>query len=119
MPFLCVSSEDDFLISQPSKNRLGFCLGNPNIMVVETRCGGHLGWQESPPETDSAFGSTSWANSATADFFDSVMKANLNKFGTRVGKQQQLGQDVEEVDLAVQALLTGGSSSNNNIRSKL
>ena len=116
VPYLCVSSEDDFLISRPSKSRLGFCLGNPNVMVVETRCGGHLGWQESPPETDSAFGSTSWADAATADFFDAVMKANLEKFGTRVGKHQNLGQAAEEVDLAAESLLKEGSDK---LRSKL
>mmetsp|Transcript_37137 Transcript_37137/g.57598 ORF Transcript_37137/g.57598 Transcript_37137/m.57598 type:complete len:564 (+) Transcript_37137:99-1790(+) len=119
VPFLNVSSEDDFLISKPSRNRIGFCLGNPNIMVVETRCGGHLGWQESPPETDSAFGSTSWSDKATADFFDSVIKSNMEKFGTRVGQHQSLGQEADEVDSHVRALLQGGSASSSGLRSKL
>jgi predicted alpha/beta-fold hydrolase len=118
VPFLNVSSEDDFLVSRPSRNRIGFSLGNPNIMVVETRCGGHLGWQESPPERDSAFGSTSWSDSAVADFFDSVMKSNMEKFGTRIGKHQNLGQEPDEVDSHVRALLQGGSAAS-NLRSKL
>jgi predicted alpha/beta-fold hydrolase len=118
VPYLNVSSEDDFLVSRPSRNRIGFCLGNPNVMVVETRCGGHLGWQESPPETDSAFGSISWSDSAAADFFDSVIKSNMDKFGTRLGKHQNLGQDADEVNSHVRALLQGGSASS-SLRSKL
>jgi len=42
--------------------------------IVETQCGGHLGWQETPP--DNAFGSSSWADNAVADFFDAIMKVN-------------------------------------------
>ena len=45
VPFLNLTARDDFLVSKPSRNKLGFCISNPNVMVVETRCGGHLGWQ--------------------------------------------------------------------------
>jgi predicted alpha/beta-fold hydrolase len=45
IPFLNLTARDDFLVSKPSRNKLGFCISNPNVMVVETRCGGHLGWQ--------------------------------------------------------------------------
>ncbi len=74
VPFLNVSAQDDFLVSKPSRNKLGFCLANPNVMVVETRCGGHLGWHETPP--DSAFGASSWADTAVSDFFDAILKIN-------------------------------------------
>eukprot|EP00534_Pseudo-nitzschia_fraudulenta_P019306 CAMPEP_0201274440 /NCGR_PEP_ID=MMETSP0853-20130426/48965_1 /ASSEMBLY_ACC=CAM_ASM_000640 /TAXON_ID=183588 /ORGANISM="Pseudo-nitzschia fraudulenta, Strain WWA7" /LENGTH=256 /DNA_ID=CAMNT_0047581817 /DNA_START=87 /DNA_END=857 /DNA_ORIENTATION=+ len=74
VPFLNVTAQDDFLVSNPSRNKLGFCLANPNVMIVETRCGGHLGWQETPP--DSAFGACSWADTATSDFFDAILKVN-------------------------------------------
>jgi predicted alpha/beta-fold hydrolase len=74
VPFLNITAQDDFLISRPSRNKLGYCLANPNVMIVETRCGGHLGWQESPP--DSAFGTSSWANTASSDFFDAILKVN-------------------------------------------
>ena len=44
-------------------------------MVVRTKCGGHLGWQEAPPDTGNAFGfGTSWADMATTEFIDAVIK---------------------------------------------
>lgn len=78
VPFLNITAQDDFLVSRPSRNKLGFCLANPNVMIVETRCGGHLGWQETPP--DSAFGASSWADTAASDFFDAIRKANDEPF---------------------------------------
>ena len=74
VPFLNITAQDDFLVSRGSRNKLGFCLANPNVMVVETRCGGHLGWQETPP--DSAFGASSWADTAASDFFDAILKVD-------------------------------------------
>ena len=74
IPFLNITAQDDFLVSRPSRNKLGFCLANPNVVNVETRCGGHLGWQETPP--DSAFGASSWADTAASDFFDAILKVN-------------------------------------------
>lgn len=91
VPFLNLTAQDDFLVSRPSRNKLGYCLGNPNVMVVETRCGGHLGWQESPPDASaSTFGTTSsWADVATADFFDAVMKTNTELSGSAVGSRKE------------------------------
>jgi hypothetical protein len=90
VPFLNITAQDDFLVSRPSRNKLGYCLSNPNVMVVETRCGGHLGWQETPPSSSdknntNQFGtasSSSWADTATADFFDAVMKCNIEMTGS-------------------------------------
>jgi predicted alpha/beta-fold hydrolase len=89
VPFLNLTAEDDFLVSKPSRNRIGYCLANPNIMVVETRCGGHLGWQESPPQQDGFlnFGASSWADTASADFFEAVMQTNVEKTGSPVGRK--------------------------------
>lgn len=84
VPLLNLTARDDFLVSEPSRNKLGYLVSNPNVLVVETKCGGHLGWQESPPETDSAFGSTSWADAAAADFFESIMQVNMERSGSRV-----------------------------------
>ena len=84
VPFLHVTAADDFLVSRPSRNKIGFCLENPNVMVIETRCGGHLGWQETPPE--STFGASSWADVASADFFQSLMDTNMEHFGSPVGR---------------------------------
>jgi hypothetical protein len=47
-------------------------------MVVETRCGGHLGWQEAPP--DGTFGSsTSWSDVATTDFIAAIIETRREK----------------------------------------
>lgn len=42
VPFLQVSAQDDFLCYATSQRLLAYALSNPNIMVIETRCGGHL-----------------------------------------------------------------------------
>ncbi|KAL3911797.1 MAG: hypothetical protein SGARI_001471 [Bacillariaceae sp.] len=89
VPFLNLTAQDDFLVSRPSRNKLGYCIGNPNVMVVETRCGGHLGWQESPPEGG---GISSWADVAAADFFDAVMSANA---------ESSTGNERDTIDLVV------------------
>jgi hypothetical protein len=87
VPFLNLTAEDDFLVSEPNKNKLGYLVANPNILIVKTRCGGHLGWQESPPESESAFGASSWADVASADFFESVMQVNMERSGSLVNNQ--------------------------------
>ncbi|KAI2498033.1 alpha/beta hydrolase [Fragilaria crotonensis] len=48
----------------------------PNILVVNTRCGGHLGWRECPPDHKFGLG-TSWADRATVDFIEAVLKASV------------------------------------------
>jgi hypothetical protein len=91
VPFLNLTAVDDFLVAAPNRHRLGFCLSNPNVMVCETRCGGHLGWQESLP--DSYFGCTSWADAAASDFFDAVMKTNLERRGSPLTPHTRDGLD--------------------------
>jgi predicted alpha/beta-fold hydrolase len=95
VPFLNLTAQDDFLASTTSKNKLCFSVSNPNVMVVETRCGGHLGWQESPPDSDSAFGASSWADVAAADFFDSIMQVNMERSGTLLEAHKTRGLDAE------------------------
>mmetsp|Transcript_14978 Transcript_14978/g.21649 ORF Transcript_14978/g.21649 Transcript_14978/m.21649 type:complete len:408 (-) Transcript_14978:9-1232(-) len=51
VPLLQLTSEDDFLVRSGSTSKLSYSLSNPNVMVVNTRCGGHLGWQECPPSS--------------------------------------------------------------------
>lgn len=54
-------------------------------MVVKTRCGGHLGWQESPPPRKDANGKvipsswlgggiSSWSDVAVADFIEALLE---------------------------------------------
>ena len=72
VPFMHVAAQDDFLCYYNSRRLIAYALSNPNIMVVETRCGGHLGWQEARhPST--WFGMDSWADEATADFIQAVL----------------------------------------------
>jgi len=85
VPFLNITAQDDFLVSKPSRNKLGFCLANPNVMIVETRCGGHLGWHETPP--DSAFGATSWADTAASEFFEAVLNVDPEAMPMKSAKQ--------------------------------
>jgi hypothetical protein len=53
-------------------------------MVVNTRCGGHLGWQESPPDTGNIFGfGTSWADAASADFIQAIINKKREQLVTK------------------------------------
>jgi predicted alpha/beta-fold hydrolase len=82
VPLLQITAQDDFLVYNHSLSKLSHCLSNPNVMVVKTKCGGHLGWHEAPPDTGNVFGfGTSWADTATADFIDSVLKLNTSSDG--------------------------------------
>ena len=75
VPMLKVTAQDDFLVYNSSMRKMSHCLENPNVLVVRTKCGGHLGWQEAPPDTGNVFGfGTSWADMATTEFIDAVIK---------------------------------------------
>jgi len=72
VPLLMISAKDDSLVVDSALQSLSRCLENPNVLVVKTKCGGHLGWQEAPPE---GFGvGKSWADSAMADFVEAVLE---------------------------------------------
>jgi predicted alpha/beta-fold hydrolase len=74
VPLLLLTSEDDFLV-RGSVKKMYYPLANPNVLVVNTKCGGHLGWQESPPDTGSTFGfGTSWADTATTEFIAAILE---------------------------------------------
>jgi predicted alpha/beta-fold hydrolase len=74
VPLLLLTSQDDFLVYKGSTGKMSYSVSNPNVMVVKTKCGGHLGWHESPPDTGNVFGfGTSWADTATADFIEAVL----------------------------------------------
>jgi predicted alpha/beta-fold hydrolase len=71
VPLLLISSRDDSLVVNAALQSLARCLENPNVLVVKTKCGGHLGWHEAPP---GGFGvGKSWADSAMADFIEAVL----------------------------------------------
>ena len=75
VPLMILSSQDDFLVADPALRSMAHCLCNPLILVVKTRCGGHLGWHEAPPSGSFGIGK-SWADTAVSDFFSSVLKTN-------------------------------------------
>ncbi|CAB9502392.1 Medium-chain fatty acid ethyl ester synthase/esterase [Seminavis robusta] len=74
VPCLQLVAGDDMIVYKSFQKTMTHCIQNPYVMCVETKCGGHLGWQESPPDSN-AFGvGTSWADRATADFFEAILK---------------------------------------------
>lgn len=75
VPFLTIAAKDDMIVYNPARKRMSVCLLNPNVMWVETMCGGHLGWQEAPPEKGNWGFHSSWADSATADFIEATLQA--------------------------------------------
>jgi len=83
VPLLKISAQDDFLVFGQFAKKMNHCMENPNVLVVKTRCGGHLGWQECPPpltkdgkRTVSSLvrGSGSWSDVAVADFIEAVLQ---------------------------------------------
>lgn len=73
VPLLNLTSKDDFLVNKHAMNSLEKCTVNPNVIVVKTKCGGHLGWQESPPDGKFGLGK-SWATTAAAEFISAVLE---------------------------------------------
>ena len=73
VPLLQVAARDDFLVFGQFAKKLGRCLESPNVVVVKTRCGGHLGWQESPPPGKDGKGG-SWSDAAVADFVEALLR---------------------------------------------
>lgn len=76
VPLLKISARDDFLVFGQFARKLNHCLENPNVVVVKTRCGGHLGWQESPPPSKDGNSkrTCSWSDVAVAEFIDALLQ---------------------------------------------
>ena len=76
VPLLKISARDDFLVFGQFARKLNHCLENPNVVVVKTRCGGHLGWQESPPPSMDGNSKLtgSWSDVAVAEFIDALLQ---------------------------------------------
>lgn len=103
VPLMILSSQDDFLIGDSSLRSIGQCLCNPFVLVVKTKCGGHLGWYEAPPSGNFGIGK-SWADTAMSDFFTSVMKTDdlLKKEGHNVEEAPPVGKIVESMYASTQ-----------------
>ncbi|OEU10874.1 hypothetical protein FRACYDRAFT_271008 [Fragilariopsis cylindrus CCMP1102] len=101
IPYMHIIAKDDYLCYNNAMQTyiLNYTLNNnPNIILVTTQCGGHLGWQQSESsesskiEIDSKSGSesrssssrssswfgNSWADNATSDFFQAIIDTNTN-----------------------------------------
>ena len=81
VPLLQIIARDDKVVYHTFQQKLNYSISNPNVISVETNCGGHLGWQESTPPSniaaeDAFGGGPSWASRATADFIDAILKTN-------------------------------------------
>jgi len=88
VPCLQIVASDDVICYKSFQKKLCHCIQNPFVMCVETKCGGHLGWQESPPDSN-AFGvGPSWADRATADFFGAILKSG--NYGQKATQQPSL-----------------------------
>jgi uncharacterized protein len=80
VPLLQIIAGDDPVVYKSFQQKLTHSILNPNVMSVETKCGGHLGWQESPPpnEDGNAADRPSWAGRAAADFIDAILDIRQN-----------------------------------------
>ena len=100
VPTLALASYDDFLVENPSLHAMGYVLANPNIIVVKTKCGGHLGWQEARP--GGGIVGKSWAGDAMVDFIQAVLddrraerqKKNSIKVNTRGSTDDRHVEDI-------------------------
>lgn len=98
VPLLLLTSQDDFLVYKGSTGKMSYSVSNPNVMVVKTKCGGHLGWHESPPDTGNVFGfGTSWADTATADFIGAILHTRLDK-NSDIAKSSSLMNAYRSID---------------------
>ena len=90
VPFLQLIARDDFLTYRSFRDRMHYNIVNPYVMVMETTCGGHLGWHEAivqddtDPEnrtkswTQSLLG-TSWADVAMIDFIQAILEVHQER----------------------------------------
>ena len=98
VPLLKISAQDDFLVFGQFARKLNHCLENPNVVVVKTRCGGHLGWQESPPPSKDGKragiwgGSGSWSDVAVADFIDALLQVREEDRKRSAGERNTFGE---------------------------
>ena len=87
VPLLQIIAGDDPVVYHAFQRKLAHCGRNPNIMSCETKCGGHLGWQESSPVDQDGF-RPSWAGRATADFIDAILAVGPLQSQTSAAKQE-------------------------------
>mmetsp|Transcript_2249 Transcript_2249/g.3152 ORF Transcript_2249/g.3152 Transcript_2249/m.3152 type:complete len:267 (-) Transcript_2249:68-868(-) len=78
IPLMILVSSDDNIAYQNTVKSLSKILSNPNIILVETKKGGHLGWHHAPH--NNPFGNLnffsqggSWGDLATSKFIKAIL----------------------------------------------
>ncbi|VEU36426.1 unnamed protein product [Pseudo-nitzschia multistriata] len=80
VPLLHVQARDDPLCFANARRLMGHALQNPNVVYIETECGGHLGWwSEESGVPNAGWLGAPWAHKAAADFFEAVMDAGAEE----------------------------------------
>ena len=82
IPLLVVSSKDDFLIKNSAQEKTPHCVSmNPNVLLVESETGGHLGWSAvvddhgNNPFGGNPFGGhASWCDLLSCKFIESMLQ---------------------------------------------
>jgi predicted alpha/beta-fold hydrolase len=122
VPLLQLIAKDDFLIFGSHTRSMNCNISNPNVLVMETACGGHLGWQESShhladddkienSKNSKSFWnllfppSQSWANTATIQFIQAVLESHQEKLQKEINEQTSPHQaKADEVTTNVESL---------------
>jgi len=73
VPLLTLDAEDDMICHKSTQMKMCYTLANPNVLSVETRSGGHLGWFETL-QGDSPLHVKSWSDVAVVDFVDAILQ---------------------------------------------
>lgn len=73
VPLLKIYARDDMLVKGPAARKLRDCVQNPNIIVLKTKSGGHLGWHHVDNEGSGEIGK-SWADKAVTNFIQAVIQ---------------------------------------------
>lgn len=74
VPCLQIVASDDAICYKSFQKKLAQCILNPYVLCLETKCGGHLGWQESNPDSNAPGIGVRWADRACADFLEAIQQ---------------------------------------------
>lgn len=116
VPLLQLESQDDFLVTKSALQSIAKCLVNPNVLICKTKCGGHLGWQEAPPN---GFGvGKSWADLALTDFIDALLDTEEAKTKINVLNKNR-GDKAGSSDISTMDIVEDMYASNYRLQSRL
>jgi len=73
VPLLKITALDDFLTSHNVLSKMAECLINPKVIIVKTKSGGHLGWNDGSGLMSVLFDKC-WADKVMVEFIDAVLQ---------------------------------------------